>query len=122
MKHGLVLFGICLGAESSVNGNFTNYRLGISCETRGQYGEAIFATVDVDLFEDDYIHIKNQAASLKGKDCYIPITKEAIATNKNGKTGFFMKIRAVRGARLSAYDPKLFQSPPVVGPGVQKVG
>src|SRR3569832_1866216 len=98
IAQGTYQFGICVGTSSEEwhsNGKSgTNYRLGISRQIIGQFGETQDVVDAIDINKDDFERVSQQAKMLKGKPVYIQVIASSHA---GGRSGAFLKLRAPGG-------------------------
>ena len=110
IEQGTYQFGICIGTTSEDwerNGKSgTNYRLGISRQLIGQFGETQDIVDAIDINKDDFIKISAQANALRDKPVYIQVIFSAQA---GGRNGAFLKARAPKGANLFPFNAEAFE-------------
>ena len=101
IAQGTYLFGLCVGTSSDTwqsNGKSgINFRLGISRQVIGQFGETQDVIDAIDINKDDFERVSQQAKVLKGKPVYIQVIVSAQA---GGRSGAFVKLRAPKGSNL----------------------
>src|SRR3569832_1935021 len=108
---GLFFFGICVGFLSeewhcNVKSGM-NYRLGISRQIIGQFGETQDVVDAIDINKDDFERVSQQAKMLKGKPVYIQVIASSHA---GGRSGAFLKLRAPKGSNLFPFNADAFAS------------
>jgi hypothetical protein len=88
MKQGFFVLGKCVGfaaeqwARNGKSG--TNYRLGISREYEGHFGQVETDTMQIDVAQDIAQKIEKQVAMLKGQPVAIRVIPSAKVGGKNG--------------------------------------
>jgi hypothetical protein len=74
LPSGVLISGICMGAETTVDGNYTNHNLYIKVgERQNEVQETQSIIETVSLFGDSLNALMERANALKGKHVVIPV-------------------------------------------------
>jgi hypothetical protein len=74
LPSGFLISGICMGAETTVDGNYTNHNLYIKVgERKNEVQETQSIIETVSLFGDSLNALMERANALKGKHIVIPV-------------------------------------------------
>src|SRR3569833_3275093 len=106
IAQGTYQFGVCVGTSMeewhSKGKSGTNYRVGISRQIVGQFGETQDVVEAIDINQDDFERITQQAKMLKGKPVYIQVIASAHARDHRNTNH---KHRAPKGSNLFPFNP-----------------
>lgn len=90
--------GKIAGFSTSVNGQYTNYDLGIIVSNKDKFGNEQVQTQIISVSQNDAPHIENFVNANKGKLAEVPLYVQAL----NGNKGAWLKV-----SLASAQMPKV---------------